>query len=123
MVPETVDRRRGRTAVVMAIVLTGIVYLEFWGATVPPLPGARTLLLALGVGLAAAVLQLAVEDVLEPPTVVDNTLAFLLLLGAALVAGLLLFPRGLPVAAEVGMLAWFWATAVGRLALFYGKLD
>ncbi|MFC4406599.1 hypothetical protein [Haloarchaeobius iranensis] len=123
MVPETVDRRRSRTAVVIAVVLTGIVYLEFWGGTVPPLPGAGTVALAVGVGVAAAVLQLAFEDVLEPPTVLDNTLAFLVLLGVALVVGLLLFPQGLPVAVELGMLAWFWATAVGRLVLFYGKRD
>ncbi|MFD1646353.1 hypothetical protein [Haloarchaeobius litoreus] len=123
MVPETVDRRRSRTAVVLAIVLTGIVYVEFWDGTVPPLPGAGTLVLAIGVGIAAAVLQLALEDVLEPPTVLDNTLAFLLLLGAALVVAFLLFPRGLPVAAELGMLAWFWTTAVGRLVLYYGKRD
>ncbi|WP_257298604.1 hypothetical protein [Haloarchaeobius sp. FL176] len=123
MVSETVDRRRSRTAVVIAVVLTGIVYLEFWDGTVPPFPGPGTLVLAVGVGMAAAVLQLAFEDALEPPTVLDNTLAFLLLLGAAIAVGLWLFPRGLPVAAEVGMLAWFWATAVGRLALFYGKRD
>ncbi len=108
---------------VLAIVLTGIVYLEFWDGTVPPLPGAGTLVLAIGVGIAAAVLQLAFEDALDPPTVLDNTLAFLLLLGAALVVGLWLFPRGLPVAVEFGMLAWFWATAVGRLVLYYGKRD
>jgi hypothetical protein len=123
MVPETVDRRRSRTAVVLAIVLTGIVYVEFWDGTVPPLPGVGTLVLAVGVGVAASVLQLAFEDVLEPPTVLDNTLAFLLLLGAAVAVGLWLFPRGLPVAAEVGMLAWFWTTAIGRLVLFYGKRD
>ena len=45
------------------------------------------------------------------------------LLGAAVAVGLWLFPRGLPVAAEVGMLAWFWTTAIGRLVLFYGKRD
>ena len=106
---------------VLAVVLTGIVYVEFWDGTVPPLPGTGTLLLAVGVGVAAAVLQLAFEDALEPPTVLDNTLAFLLLLGVALVAGFLLFPRGLPVPVEVGMLAWFWASALGRLVLFYGK--
>lgn len=97
---------------IISIIATGIIYVEFWNASVPALPGGPILALGVLGGIVAGATfyytgtrSTPLEDV--PP------LAVFLVLGVTVY---LLFPDGLPVIAEFGIIIAVWTDTAFRAA-------
>ncbi|MBP1986583.1 hypothetical protein [Halolamina salifodinae] len=99
----------------IAVVATALIYVELWGGSVPALPGASTLALTVAIGVAAGgtfyytgTHETRLEDV--PPLAVFLVLA---------VVVYVLFPEGLPVAAELAIIVGVWTDTALRAAAKY----
>lgn len=97
---------------IIAILATGIIYIEFWNGSVPALPDASILTLGVVGGIVAGALffytgtrSTPLEDI--PP------LAVFLVLGVIVY---FLFPDGLPVVAEFGIIVAVWTDTAFRAA-------
>lgn len=103
---------------VLALVLTVLVVVTWWDFAVPPLPGTTDLAVAVVVGLVGGVgLQLAERlEYLRPFQ--ENAAVFAVVMVAALAVGFTLFPDGLPVAGEVGILVLLWAAFATRVGVY-----
>lgn len=99
----------------IAVVATALIYFELWGGSVPALPGAPTLALAVAIGVAAGgtfyytgTHETRLEDV--PPLAVFLVLAVIVYF---------LFPEGLPTAAELAIVVGVWTDTALRAAAKY----
>lgn|GEM_PF-2872070 len=102
----------------IAVLLTILVVVDWWGFAVPALPPTPRLVLAVAGGVVAGVaLQVADERGLLAPFQ-ERTVVFVFVVLGALVVGFTLFPNGLPVAVEIGVVALLWAATVTRVALY-----
>jgi hypothetical protein len=101
-------------SLVIAAVATAMIYLELWGGSVPAIGGSMLALGAVG-GLVVG----ALFYVLGTRSSSDQTVpVFGVLLTVAVVA-FLLFPDGLPTAAEFGIVVAVWTdTAIRAVAKF-----
>jgi len=103
--------------VLVAALLTGLVWFDYWGGSLPPSPGVAPLVLAVSGGLAVA-LALVYLDARRPLSArFRSAWGFLLVMAAAVAVGLYLFPSGLPVSMEVGLLVFVWTSSLVRAAV------
>lgn len=102
----------------VAVLLTALVVVDWWGLAVPALPPMPQLVLAVVGGVGAGIaLQVADErEILAPFQ--ERTAVFVLVVVGALAVGFTLFPNGLPVAVEIGVFALLWAATATRGALY-----
>lgn len=94
-----------------AVFVSGVVYFDFWNGSVPPFPDPATLFASLGAGIGIGGALRWVNS--APDDTVTSSYELLVLL-VVLAVGLVRFPEGLPVAAEIGLLALVWASVVVR---------
>lgn len=104
-------------AFVVAVIVTGVIFLEFWGGSFPELPGTAAVLLAVGGGIALAAIFVVLDLRFALQQYLDRMWIFLPLLVAGLVVGVALFPTGIPVSVEVGLLTLAWADVTIRWAV------
>jgi hypothetical protein len=98
----------------LAVFVSGVVYFDFWNGSVPPSPDSATLFASLGAGIAVGG---ALGYVNSAPG--DTLAGFhgLLAVLVVLTIGVVLFPDGLPVAGEIGLLALVWTSVAVRTLL------
>lgn len=99
----------------IALAATAMIYVGIWGGSVPALPAAPTLALAVGIGAAAGgafyytgTHETRLDDV--PPLAVFLVLA---------VVVYVLFPEGLPTAAYLAIVVGVWTDTALRAAAKY----
>lgn len=102
-------------SLVIAVAATAMIYLELWGGSIPAIGGT---MLAAGVvgGLAAGGLFYYSGT----RSTRDQTVPVFGLFLAVAVAAFLLFPDGLPTAAEFGMVVAVWTDTAIRAAAKFG---
>jgi hypothetical protein len=101
-------------SLLIAVVATAMIYFELWGGSIPAIGGTT-----LAVGVVGGVVGGGAFYVLGTRSTSDQTVpVFGLLLTVAVVA-FLLFPEGLPTAAEFGIVVAVWTdTAIRAVAKF-----
>jgi hypothetical protein len=98
----------------ISVVATAMIYLELWGGSIPAIEGTM-----LAVGIVGGLVGGGAFYVLGTRSRSDQTVpVFGVLLTVAVVA-FLLFPEGLPIAAEFGIVVAVWSdTAIRAVAKF-----
>ncbi|OAQ53132.1 hypothetical protein HTG_09880 [Natrinema mahii] len=102
-----------------ALFVAIVVYVEWWEGTIPPLPSATVLAIAVGGGLALGGGASVLDDqrAARPVAWRRRLLVTVAVVGGGLVLGAAIVPNGVPVAVELGVLALVWGSVVGKLLL------
>lgn len=98
------------------ILLTAVVYFEFWHGSMPSVPASVPLFVAVVGGGALGAVGIFVDNRIR--TRIRRRTGVLLFV-VALLLTIALFPNGLPVVVEVGLLAFGWGNALA--AIFVGR--
>jgi len=105
----------------VSALLTLLVWFEFWGGRLPA--GLDVIIIVTGVVGAGIVtiVGLVVKQTGAAQELVENDIPFLIIMLGSILIGLMLFPSGLPVAAEIGLLVFIWSWPVGKVAVGRAK--
>ena len=114
---EDESRRSLAVPVVVALFVTGLVYVDFWGGTLPSLADPVPLAVGAAGGVVVGVAAWYLGTSPDAPRVSFRT--GLLLMAVAVLAGFLLFPDGLAVPFEVGLVAMGWTDVAARAVQRY----
>jgi len=106
---DTYEPRSIATDVVTAIVVTALVWFEFWEGTVPSSLNTTALLVGILGGVSAAVVGFAIVRSSKFRRLPRSDGPFLIIMLGLVIIGLALFPRGLPVVAEIGLVVFAWS--------------
>lgn len=106
-------------AILIALVITGAIFVDFWDSSLPPLPDPVTLFAALGSGIVLAVVLVTLDVRTNLGGYLAHTRILLPIMILGVVLGFALFPGGLPVSVEIGLVTLLWADPIVRLAYRY----
>ena len=114
--PIMLDRSIVSDLLVSAL-LTLLVWFEFWGGRLPAgLNGTVVMTGFVGGGI-VTIVGLVVMQTDAVRELVESDITFLISMAGLILIGLVLFPGGLPVAAEVGLLVFIWSWPLGKVAV------
>lgn len=102
--------------VLVALLLTGLVWFDFWGGTPPAVGDAASLAFAVAGGVLAAGGLVYLDSQPDLRGHVRNRYSFLVMMVLAVVAVFLVFPDGPSVSMEIGIVAFLWSVALLRAA-------
>jgi hypothetical protein len=95
--------------------LTILVWFEFWGGRVPLGINATILLIGFIGGISLTIVGLAVRQRSEVKKLTANDFPFVVIMMGLVLIGLILFPSGLPVTVEIGLIVFIWAWPLGKV--------
>jgi len=93
------------------------VWFEFWGGRLPASLDGTILIIGVIGGAIVTIVGLVIKQTRVAQELVENDMRFFIIMAGIILIGLVLLPRGLPTAAEIGLLVVIWSWPMGKVVV------